>query len=272
MPAPAWRRIPVAGLFLLAAVQPAIAQERPPLPRPKPVALIAIDETVPLPRSKPSDDGGDAAQPARSIARFGGLGTGRWPKSDVAEARALCAKLLAGRRLVWIPEPPLGARGGCGTAQPILVRSVAGVEIDPPATLTCPMAAAVHDWITQEVQPAARKHVGSRLTSIVNASSYACRRRNNGRRGKISEHGFANALDVADFRFGETRVVSVAGHWSGFAQSLGLSGRGNFLRTVRKNACRHFNTILGPGSDAHHKDHLHLDLMKLRPGRFKMCR
>jgi hypothetical protein len=47
--------------------------------------------------------------------------------------------------------------------------------------------------------------------------------------------------------------------------------RGNFLRSVRKDSCAYFNTVLGPGSDRYHKDHFHVDLMPLRPGRFKMC-
>jgi hypothetical protein len=245
--------------------------ETPPRPRPKPV-LSTIEQSAPLPRPKPALDEEEEDVAAPSRVNFSGLGSGSWPRSDVAAARALCAKLLARRKIVWQPQPPLGRKGGCGTAQPILVIEVAGAAIDPPAVFNCPMAAAVHDWMTEVVQPAARKHAGRRVTRVVNASSYACRRRNNGRRGKMSEHAFANAFDVSNFEFGKSRVASVRGHWSGFAQALGLSGRGNFLRTVRKGACGYFNTILGPGSDAAHKDHMHLDLMRLRPGRFKMCR
>jgi hypothetical protein len=241
-----------------------------PKPRAKPVEVASLLGSVPLPRPKPDHDVEETA--VKVPIDFAGMATGSWPKAEVAKARSICAQLLSGRKVTWKPEAPFGRPGGCGTAQPIAVSAVAGVTIDPPATLNCPMAAALHDWMTEVVQPAARKHAGRKVTGIVNASSYACRRRNNGRSGKMSEHAFANALDIANFRFGEGKVASVKGDWSGFAQVLGLSGRGNFLRAARKGACDHFNTILGPGSDANHKDHLHLDLMRLRPGRFKMCR
>lgn len=261
----------IAGLCVAAllAAGPQASAKTVPIPRPKPMTIAPAALQVPVLIETPDMSEEEIAP---TPVKFGKLGSGNWPRSEVAQARALCAKLLAGRRITWAPEPPLGRPRGCGTAQPIAVSAIAGVAIAPPATLNCQMAAATHDWITEIVQPAAKKHVGRKVTLLVNASSYACRRRNNGRRGKMSEHAFANAFDIADFQFGKGRVASVRGHWSGFAQLVGLSGRGNFLRSVRKGACGHFNTILGPGSDAHHKDHLHLDLMRLRPGRFKMCR
>lgn len=122
------------------------------------------------------------------------------------------------------------------------------------------------------LQPAARKSSGARVTEIRNASSYACRRRNNARSGKLSEHGKANALDIAAFVFADKSEMAVRGQSTGILQKISFSRRGSFLKSVRKEACKHFTTVLGPGTDAFHKDHLHLDLMKLRPGRFKMCR
>jgi hypothetical protein len=40
---------------------------------------------------------------------------------------------------------------------------------------------------------------------------------------------------------------------------------------LKKSACARFSTILGPGSDGYHEDHVHIDLMERRPGRFRMC-
>ena len=108
-------------------------------------------------------------------------------------------------------------------------------------------------------------------TEITNASSYACRRRNNAKTGKLSEHAKANAFDVSEFRFANRESINVKDDYSGLLQSAGISGRGNFLRAARKGACATFNTVLGPGSDSFHKDHFHVDLMPLRPGRYKMC-
>jgi hypothetical protein len=297
------KRTLIAGL-IYALAGPAQAGDVP-VPRPKPPLAdigAAQDDTapkdvlaavIPLPRPKPSIETGEqppldfdspepetkskAGAPFRSVLeKLDKIQSkirprSRWPKAQVAAAKSQCAQLLAGLDIVWRPENAIGGPGGCGSPMPIAVSEIAGVRIYPVATLNCPMAAALHRWIAGELQPAARKSLGTKVTEIVNASSYACRRRNNSRRGKLSEHAKANAFDMSEFRFAKG-AVNVKGNYTGLLQSVGLSGRGNFLRAARKGACADFNTVLGPGSDANHKDHFHVDLMPLRPGRFKMCR
>lgn len=198
--------------------------------------------------------------------------TGGWPKSEVLEARAACEKMLLGLDMIWRPDEPIGEPGGCGTPAPIAIAEVAQIRIDPPATVNCDFAVALNAWFTQSVQPQARKQVGASVIGVRNASSYACRRRNNAKSGKLSEHARANALDIAAFDFSKRAQVTVAGGSSGLLQKIGLSAKGNFMKALRKSACGYFNTVLGPGADRYHGDHFHVDLMKLRPGRFKMCR
>ena len=48
--------------------------------------------------------------------------------------------------------------------------------------------------------------------------------------------------------------MTIKGGWKGAAEDQ------HFLRTVFTGACRQFRTVLGPGADAFHYDHLHLDL------------
>ncbi|MFD0463084.1 extensin family protein [Microvirga aerilata] len=43
-----------------------------------------------------------------------------------------------------------------------------------------------------------------------------------------------------------------------------------FQAAVQKAACPIFTTVLGPGSDAAHGDHLHLDLRQ-RKGDYRIC-
>ncbi len=43
-----------------------------------------------------------------------------------------------------------------------------------------------------------------------------------------------------------------------------------FQRTARASACLYFSTVLGPGSNAAHDDHLHLDV-KQRGGGYRLC-
>ena len=43
-----------------------------------------------------------------------------------------------------------------------------------------------------------------------------------------------------------------------------------FQNAVQGAACLFFSTVLGPGSNAAHDDHLHLDI-KARRGGFRLC-
>jgi hypothetical protein len=248
------------------------ASANAPIPRAKPALpsealVIATPALIALPRAKPVKP-----LPPASPRHAWPKGTGAWPNPEVLAARAACEKMLAGLDLIWRPDQPIGEPGGCGTPAPIAIAEVAQIRIDPPATVNCDFAKALHGWLSQSVQPMAKKQMGAGVTGIRSASSYACRRRNNASSGKLSEHAKANALDIAAFDFSRTAQITVAGGTGGLLQKIGLSGKGNFMKTVRKGACRYFNTVLGPGTDRHHGDHFHVDLMPLRPGRFKMCR
>jgi hypothetical protein len=236
---------------------------------------------IPLPRRKPSKNV-ELASTVAGLAAFSSndrtpplpaaKNYGNWPKDAVAGAREKCERLLRGLDVEFRSKDPIGGPRGCGVAYPLSVSAIAGVAITPSATLNCEMVAALHAWITQVAQPAAKQEFNTRLTGLQNASSYACRLRNNSSSGKLSEHALGNAMDIADFRFSNRMEASVAGSWSGSIKGLGLSSRGDFMKRTRTGACKYFNTVLGPGSDPFHKDHYHLDLMKLRTGRGKYCR
>jgi hypothetical protein len=48
------------------------------------------------------------------------------------------------------------------------------------------------------------------------------------------------------------------------------SPEGAFRIAVQRGACSIFTTVLGPGSDAAHANHLHLD-MRGRRGDYRIC-
>ncbi|MGL4543268.1 MAG: extensin family protein [Polymorphobacter sp.] len=185
----------------------------------------------------------------------------------MAAARSDCAQRLAGIAIVWRPLPPIGSVNSCGAAAPIEVTSVAGVSLAPAATLTCPMAAALHHWVTASLQPLAQQLLATRVTTITNASAYVCRSRNHVAGAKISEHGRANALDMSSFSYARSDVPA------GWAQWLGSDGKpepGSFIDQVRNGACTDFTTVLGPGADRYHGDHFHLDML-VRPNGYRIC-
>ncbi|MCB1487682.1 MAG: extensin family protein, partial [Bauldia sp.] len=86
------------------------------------------------------------------------------------------------------------------------------------------------------------------------AASYSCRTRNNVPGAKLSEHAHGNAIDISAFQVSGVGWVEV-----GKANTM---GKRRFLAAVRKSACGPFTTVLGPGSDGYHEDHLHFDVIR----------
>ena len=135
------------------------------------------------------------------------------------------------------------------------------VAVAPAATLACPLVSALDNWMTSGVQPAARRWFGQPVVEIKQISAYSCRSMNNQRGAPISEHAFGNALDVAAFTLADGRKVTVRDGWHGAPDERA------FLHDVHAGACRLFATVLAPGSNAFHYDHMHLDLARHPSGR-----
>ncbi|MFC6583721.1 extensin family protein [Sulfitobacter aestuariivivens] len=154
----------------------------------------------------------------------------------------------------------------CGIADPVIVSSIVpGVDVTPAAELRCETAAALGQWVADVVVPAARQMPERGvLSGIDQGSGYICRRRNNAADGKLSEHSFGNAIDIMAFRFSQGDPVRVEPR-----EREGTMAEA-FQRTVRAGSCLYFSTVLGPGTDAAHADHLHLDI-KERNGGFRLC-
>lgn len=151
----------------------------------------------------------------------------------------------------------LDGPGACGMLQPFRVSALAegSVALKSKATLACPMIPVVDKWVEEVVQPAAKLYYGTRVAEL-NAGSYSCRNQNNAWFGDASEHAFGNAVDVMGFRFADGREMSVVKGWKGQTRDQ------EFLREIFVNACDYFTTVLAPGSDAYHYNHIHMDLAR----------
>jgi len=141
------------------------------------------------------------------------------------------------------------------------VSSVGPVGLKPAATLACPIVSALDHWITEAIQPAAMRWFGARVVEIKQISAYSCRGMNGNPNAHISEHAFGNALDVAGFTLADGRYISVQHGWKGLPEEQG------FLRDVEGAACQRFNTVLAPGANVYHYNHIHVDLMRRASGR-----
>ena len=163
-----------------------------------------------------------------------------------------------------VPSAPnyQAPRLGPGPMQPF---AVAGpVAVKPAATLACPIVSVLDHWLTETVQPAAQRWFGQRVVEIKQISAYSCRGMNGNPSAHISEHAFGNALDIAAFTLADGRHVSVKDGWHGLPEEQG------FLRDVEAGACQQFTTVLAPGSNVYHYDHIHVDLMR-RASRRLIC-
>jgi hypothetical protein len=158
--------------------------------------------------------------------------------------------------------------GVCGMDHPFKVSAFSNgaVGLKSKVTLACPIIPRIDQWLDEIVRPAAKLYFGVPLLDV-KAGSYSCRPRNNQRGAKLSEHSFGNALDVMGFALADGREVSVVKGWKGSPAEQ------EFLREVFVGACRYFTTVLGPGSDAFHYDHLHIDLARHDPrGYRRICK
>ena len=204
-----------------------------------------------------------ATEPA--VAQYG---AGPTAKVDKAEPAAPPAPSACQMRLalvaVFKPVPRLTGPGECGAADAVLLESVilldrAKVAIAPPATLRCEMAEAVANWLREDVAPAALK-LGAPLRGLDNFDSYECRSRNRIPGAMLSEHGRANALDVRTLKLGNGKLIGLTD----------VNVAKGWREALRATACSRFATVLGPGSDGYHEEHIHLDLAARRGG-YKMC-
>jgi hypothetical protein len=181
-----------------------------------------------------------------------------------AEAEEKCiAERLVEPSEAMEPGSAVNGNGTCGMTKPFKVAAVNGgfVEFKPKATLSCPLIANVDVWFHESIQPAAMAWYGSPIVEIKQISAYSCRTMNGQPGAAISEHAFGNALDIAAFRFADGREVEFKKGWKGRPEEQG------FLRAVHAAACERFSTVLAPGADMFHYDHIHVDLARRASGR-----
>ncbi len=138
----------------------------------------------------------------------------QWSDREVEAALMECLHLLAPLTAEVVPLAPI-RNASCGTPAPVLLRSIGAKEkvvVDPPLLINCPMVAALNRWLETTVQPAAHAAFGSPVARIV-GSSYACRNRYNLPNDHLSQHAFANAIDLPLFALADGRRIDIAQGW-----------------------------------------------------------
>lgn len=145
-----------------------------------------------------------------------------WPANEVKAARLKCRAILKSIHAVAIEEEPIKA-GRCGSPAPIRLISFGRkpeVLVSPPALINCDMAEALYTWVTRELQPLARRHLGGPIVKIDKMSDYSCRNAYGRAKGRLSEHGRANALDIAGFTTAKGQATMLLADWGPTARQI----------------------------------------------------
>jgi hypothetical protein len=186
------------------------------------------------------------------------------PPPENPQASAQCDQILAAGTIVAERRPAILDSSECAIDAPVSVEAIIlkegrRVALASPALLNCAFAGALAEWLREEGAEILEEHRGP-VKRLVLGGGYQCRRRNGAETGKISEHARGNALDLigVEWVHGDKMTFTDPAIDLALATSLQLS------------LCGRFSTVLGPGSDAFHDSHVHIDLDQRAHG-FKLC-
>lgn len=220
---------------------------------------------MPRPRPDEAPKASDKAAPEAPAAEAKAPAEKPAEAAPPPEKQASACRVALTEEIAIAPSvPDIRGPGGCGGEDLVRLEAIVlpdkrKVAVKPAAVLRCTMATAIADWVRSDMVPLAAS-LGSTISDLDNFDSFECRGRNRIVGAMLSEHGKANALDV--------RAIKLAN-----GQSIGLTDR-TMSRDVRErvlhSVCSRFSTVLGPGSDWYHEDHIHLDLAQRRND-YRIC-
>lgn len=273
---------PALGVLALCHLAPAQAQDRPP-ERPEGI------ETQPLPAAPPArpevedededEDETSAADapkpqgdpPPEQAEAFGPPVPPRWFTLRESDADyAACKLALSYLGAAYSEEPALSdpQDADCGIARPIRVeRILPDLTLEGGAVMRCDTARALGFWARDFLRPASAMLPGApRVVALQLGTTYDCRPRigTGAEKPKLSEHALGNAIDIAAFVFDGQEPLAIQPR----TESGDLPEA--FQRAVRAAGCLFFTTVLGPGSNEAHDDHLHFDVA-VRRGGWRLC-
>ncbi len=206
--------------------------------------MPAAGFAVPMPPERPAD--------LPSVERPNPESSAPTPRVASEKDVDACRQLLESGAVVAHAIAPIRGAGECGIDAPISLEAIVvgekRIRLDPAPSVRCDLAATFARWIAEDVAPMLEAK-GLPLEGIVNADAYSCRSRNHVSGAKLSEHGKGNAIDLDAFVVAPSRRIALTG-----PDAL------SFAAPLRASACARFATVLGPGSDGYHNNHIHLDL------------
>ena len=246
-----FRTVTAVVPFLIA--QAALAQPMPPLPPPRPTETPLPGAPSPAPQAQTAPVSRADAPPAG------------------AEADSCLAGLKAAGFEIEAAEAPQASNELCRIDTPVRLKAVpvptrpeTAVRLTDQPILACRFAASLGRWIGDLVAPVVLGVKGAELKAVRTGPGFECRNRNRAATGKMSAHAEGLAIDIAAFELANGPALRIKPE-AGAAPDPALAA----LRTA---GCGWFTTILGPGSDEAHHDHLHVDIQQHGSSdRYRIC-
>jgi hypothetical protein len=222
-------------------------------------AVAPVPMPVPLPRRRPMI-GKPAWVEPHSFREAAGID---FKSEDVTSAPSEC-RLRLEKIAILTPKPRLIGPGSCGGGDMVELSAVRlsttlQVMVKPAPVIRCSMAESLSLWIRDEAVPRIAK-TGATLRIVDTYDDYNCRGRNRIIGARMSEHGRGNAVDIRSFTFADSKVMFLTDMHAPKDLRVGL----------RESVCSRFMTVLGPGSDGYHEEHIHLDLAE-RNNNYRIC-
>ena len=234
------------ALVLIAADARGAPRGDVPVPRPRPTDLH-------VPKSPPSEDGKSEAheKPARDEAcleRLKAAGFTFEPATPHAASNPAC-----------IIDTPVKL-----VAVPVASRLGASVRLPEEPMLACRFAERLGQFLGDLAAPLIAGRLSFELKGVRTGPGYECRNRNRAASGHISAHALGLAVDVAAFELANGKALPIKPDGDTRAEAA--------ITAIRTAACGWFTTVLGPGSDAAHSDHMHLDILTHGSSeRYRIC-
>jgi hypothetical protein len=200
---------------------------------------------------------------AVGVAALAAVLTQAGPIPTAPPAPAGCIQTLRADGLALSPWPlaPTRLAGGvtCEAPEGVSIRrGASGLRFQPPARVSCAFGLRLARF-EAVLQEEAKALLGSPVRTIVQLGTYNCRRMA-AYPDLVSEHSFANAIDVATLVLRNGRRVVVERDWVR-ADRPATTAASRFLRRLTRRLYDEqvFSVVLTPSYDQHHKNHLHLD-------------
>jgi hypothetical protein len=220
------------------------------------VASVAVEETSPPP-------------PPRSPYAYANIDPSDDDVFGPPDVRPTCEDDLAAAEIKFKPAslPVFVSKKSkitCGAPQVVMYRgSPEKIAYEPAVMLTCTMALALARFETI-VQDEAMKTFGKRVVKIHHLGTYSCREMA-AYPGWVSEHSYANAIDLASFALEDGRTIDVLKDFHP-KSALATTDKGEFLRAIAQRAYKEeiFSSVLTPFFNKFHASHFHVDLARFR--------